>query len=80
MATCDIRADIKKHLSRKWLTRRYDKKQSHLYLHCAGIRVSEQLTQLLWKNIPHVVITSAYITFIKQFSRIQELTGPSGTL
>ncbi|HDU8637769.1 TPA: ATP-dependent DNA helicase DinG [Proteus mirabilis] len=61
----------------KWLTRRYDKKQSHLYLHCAGIRVSEQLTQLLWKNIPHVVITSATLRSLNSFSRIQEITGLS---
>lgn len=61
----------------KWLIRRYDKKQSHLYLHCAGIRVSEQLTQLLWKNIPHVVITSATLRSLNSFSRIQELTGLS---
>ncbi|MDF7162223.1 ATP-dependent DNA helicase DinG [Proteus mirabilis] len=61
----------------KWLTRRYDKKQSHLYLHCAGIRVSEQLTQLLWKNIPHVMITSATLRSLNSFSRIQELTGLS---
>ncbi|MHC5568096.1 ATP-dependent DNA helicase DinG [Proteus mirabilis] len=61
----------------KWLTRRYDKKQSYLYLHCAGIRVSEQLTQLLWKNIPHVVITSATLRSLNSFSRIQELTGLS---
>lgn len=61
----------------KWLTCRYDKKQSHLYLHCAGIRVSEQLTQLLWKNIPHVVITSATLRSLNSFSRIQELTGLS---
>lgn len=61
----------------KWLTRRYDKKQSHLYLHCAGIRVSEQLTQLLWKNIPHVVLTSATLRSLNSFSRIQELTGLS---
>ena len=61
----------------KWLTRRYDKKQSHLYLHCAGIRVSEQLTQLLWKNIPHVVITSATLRSLNSLSRIQELTGLS---
>ncbi len=61
----------------KWLTRRYDKKQSHLYLHCAGLRVSEQLTQLLWKNIPHVVITSATLRSLNSFSRIQELTGLS---
>lgn len=61
----------------KWLTRRYDKKQSHLHFHCAGIRVSEQLTQLLWRNIPHVVITSATLRSLNSFSRIQELTGLS---
>ncbi|MDR0219718.1 MAG: ATP-dependent DNA helicase DinG [Enterobacteriaceae bacterium] len=59
----------------KWLTRRYEKNQSHLYFHCAGIRVSEQLTQLLWRNIPHVVITSATLRSLNSFSRIQELTG-----
>ncbi len=47
MATCDIRADIKSTRLEMAYLRRYDKKQSHLYLHCAGIRVSEQLTQLL---------------------------------
>ncbi|MEQ4923806.1 ATP-dependent DNA helicase DinG [Proteus hauseri] len=61
----------------KWLTRRYDKKQSHLYFHCAGIRVSEQLIQLLWRNIPHVVVTSATLRSLNSFSRIQELTGLS---
>ncbi|MEQ1969775.1 ATP-dependent DNA helicase DinG [Xenorhabdus nematophila] len=59
----------------KWLTRRYEKNQSHLYFHCAGIRVSEQLTQLLWRNIPHVVVTSATLRSLNSFSRIQELTG-----
>lgn len=61
----------------KWLTRRYDKKQSHFSFHCAGIRVSEQLSQLLWRNIPHVVITSATLKSLNSFSRIQELTGLS---
>ncbi|WP_099121340.1 ATP-dependent DNA helicase DinG [Xenorhabdus sp. KK7.4] len=59
----------------KWLTRRYEKNQSHLYFHCAGIRVSEQLTQLLWRNIPHIVVTSATLRSLNSFSRIQELTG-----
>ncbi|WP_099109192.1 ATP-dependent DNA helicase DinG [Xenorhabdus sp. KJ12.1] len=59
----------------KWLTRRYEKNQSHLYFHCAGIRVSEQLTQLLWRNIPHIVVTSATLRSLSSFSRIQELTG-----
>ncbi|PHM74687.1 ATP-dependent DNA helicase DinG [Xenorhabdus kozodoii] len=59
----------------KWLTRRDEKNQSHLYFHCAGIRVSEQLTQLLWRAIPHIVVTSATLRSLNSFSRIQELTG-----
>ncbi|MDX7988286.1 ATP-dependent DNA helicase DinG [Xenorhabdus sp. 12] len=59
----------------KWLTCRHEKNQFHLYFHCAGIRVSEQLTQLLWRNIPHVVVTSATLRSLNSFSRIQELTG-----
>ncbi|CDG21938.1 putative ATP-dependent helicase dinG [Xenorhabdus poinarii G6] len=59
----------------KWLTRRDEKNQSHLYFHCAGIRVSEQLTQLLWRSIPHVVVTSATLRSLNSFARIQELTG-----
>ncbi|MBD1226196.1 ATP-dependent DNA helicase DinG [Xenorhabdus griffiniae] len=59
----------------KWLMRRNEKNQSHLYFHCAGIRVSEQLTQILWRTIPHVVVTSATLCSLNSFSRIQELTG-----
>ncbi|KLU16792.1 MULTISPECIES: ATP-dependent DNA helicase DinG [Xenorhabdus] len=59
----------------KWLTRRNEKNQSHLYLHCAGIRVSEQLTQILWRTIPHIIVTSATLCSLNSFSRIQELTG-----
>ncbi|MCC8466620.1 ATP-dependent DNA helicase DinG [Photorhabdus bodei] len=59
----------------KWLRRRDEKNQSHLYFHCAGIRVSEQLNQLLWRSIPHVVVTSATLRSLNSFSRIQELTG-----
>lgn len=59
----------------KWLTRRDEKNQSHFYFHCAGIRVSEQLTQILWRTIPHVVVTSATLCSLNSFSRIQELTG-----
>ncbi|MBO2006737.1 hypothetical protein J4732_07225 [Serratia marcescens] len=29
---------------------------THLYLHCVGIRVSDQLEKLLWRKVPHVVI------------------------
>ncbi|QXF33061.1 ATP-dependent DNA helicase DinG [Photorhabdus luminescens] len=59
----------------KWLRRRDERNQSHLYFHCAGIRVSEQLNQLLWRSIPHVVVTSATLRSLNSFSRIQELTG-----
>ncbi len=61
----------------KWLSRRYEKNQSRLFFHCAGIRVSEQLNQLLWRNIPHIVITSATLRSLNSFSRLQELTGLS---
>ncbi|GAA0326270.1 ATP-dependent DNA helicase DinG [Morganella psychrotolerans] len=61
----------------KWLSRRYEKNQSHLWFHCAGIRVSEQLGQLLWRNVPHIVVTSATLRSLNSFSRLQEMTGLS---
>lgn len=61
----------------KWLSRRYEKNQSRLFLHCAGIRVSEQLQQLLWRNVPHIVITSATLRSLNSYSRFQELSGLS---
>lgn len=61
----------------KWLSRRYEKNQSRLFMHCAGIRVSEQLQQLLWRNVPHIVITSATLRSLNSYSRFQELSGLS---
>lgn len=61
----------------KWLSRRYEKNRSRLFLHCAGIRVSEQLQQLLWRNVPHIVITSATLRSLNSYSRFQELSGLS---
>ncbi|RLM25781.1 ATP-dependent DNA helicase DinG [Brenneria alni] len=57
----------------KWLTR--DVRDKHLYLHCAGIRVCDQLEKLLWNNVPHVVVTSATLRSLNSFSRLQELSG-----
>ncbi|MFP1821697.1 ATP-dependent DNA helicase DinG [Lonsdalea quercina] len=59
----------------KWLVREVRDGQLHLYLHCAGIRVSDQLDRLLWRNLSHVVITSATLRSLNSFSRLQELTG-----
>ncbi|WP_277850418.1 ATP-dependent DNA helicase DinG [Moellerella wisconsensis] len=61
----------------KWLSRRYEKNQSRIFFHCAGIRVSDQLNQLLWRKIPHVVVTSATLRSLNSYSRLQELTGLS---
>lgn len=61
----------------KWLSRRYEKNQSRIFMHCAGIRVSEQLQHLLWRNVPHIVITSATLRSLNSYSRFMELTGLS---
>ncbi|MBT0350088.1 ATP-dependent DNA helicase DinG [Morganella morganii subsp. morganii] len=61
----------------KWLSRRYEKNQSHLWFHCTGIRVSEQLGHLLWRNVPNIVVTSATLRSLNSFSRLQEMTGLS---
>lgn len=61
----------------KWLSRRYEKNQSRLFMHCAGIRVSEQLQQLLWRNVPHIVVTSATLRSLNSYARFQELSGLS---
>lgn len=59
----------------KWLSRHYDKNQLHYYFHCAGIRVNEQLNQLLWQNIPHIIVTSATLRSLDSYARFTELTG-----
>ncbi|MCG8154843.1 ATP-dependent DNA helicase DinG [Brenneria goodwinii] len=61
----------------KWLTRYVRDGQSHLSLHCAGIRVCDQLEKLLWDHVPHVVVTSATLRSLNSFSRLQELSGLS---
>jgi len=59
----------------KWLTRSAHDNSLHLYLHCVGIRVSDQLEKLLWSKIPHVVVTSATLRSLNSFDRLQELSG-----
>lgn len=61
----------------KWVTREYFDNQSHLQFHCVGIRVSDQLEKLLWRKVPHVVMTSATLRSLNSFSRIQEMSGLS---
>ncbi|WP_146203347.1 hypothetical protein, partial [Edwardsiella piscicida] len=47
----------------------------HRDLHCVGIRVCDQLERLLWRRIPHAVITSATLRSLNRFDRISELSG-----
>ncbi len=59
----------------KWFTRAQREGQSHLFFHCVGIRVSAQLERLLWRQVPHIVVTSATLRSLNSFSRLQELSG-----
>ncbi|TKI07554.1 ATP-dependent DNA helicase DinG [Martelella alba] len=59
----------------KWLTRESRDNGVHLYLHCVGIRVCEQLERLLWSRVPHTVVTSATLRSLNSFDRLRELSG-----
>lgn len=59
----------------KWVVREMRDNAVHLYLHCVGIRVSDQLEKLLWRKVPHVVMTSATLRSLNSFARLQEMTG-----
>lgn len=59
----------------KWFTRDLRDGQIHTEFHCVGIRVSEQLEKLLWRNVPHIVVTSATLRSLNSFARLQELSG-----
>ena len=59
----------------KWLTREQWDSQYHLLFHCVGIRVSSQLEKLLWRKVPHVIITSATLRSLNRFDRLQEMSG-----
>ncbi|ROP59105.1 ATP-dependent DNA helicase DinG [Enterobacter sp. BIGb0383] len=59
----------------KWATRDVREGQTHLWFHCVGIRVSDQLEKLLWRSVPHIVVTSATLRSLNSFSRLQEMSG-----
>ncbi|WP_426816693.1 ATP-dependent DNA helicase DinG [Winslowiella sp. 2C04] len=61
----------------KWVTRENRDGNAHLLFHCAGIRVSDQLEKLLWRKVPHVVVTSATLRSLSSFNRLQEMSGLS---
>lgn len=61
----------------KWLTREQWEGQFHLIFHCVGIRVSAQLEKLLWRKVPHVIVTSATLRSLNRFDRLQEMSGLS---
>ncbi len=51
----------------KWATREEREGQLHLWFHCVGIRVSDQLERLLWRSIPHIIVTSATLRSLNSF-------------
>ncbi|MGY0156527.1 ATP-dependent DNA helicase DinG [Edwardsiella tarda] len=59
----------------KWLTQEVTEGVHHRYLHCVGLRVSDQLDRLLWRRIPHAVVTSATLRSLNRFDRLSELSG-----
>lgn len=59
----------------KWATREVRDGQGHLFFHCVGIRVADQLEKLIWRSVPHVVVTSATLRSLNSFSRLQEMSG-----
>ncbi len=59
----------------KWATRVVRDGQIHVWFHCVGIRVSDQLERLLWRSVPHIVVTSATLRSLNSFSRLQEMSG-----
>lgn len=59
----------------KWLHREYREGRWRLSLHCAGIRVCDQLDRLLWRNVSHVVLTSATLRSLNSYQRLKELSG-----
>ncbi|MBB1200033.1 ATP-dependent DNA helicase DinG [Enterobacteriaceae bacterium 89] len=59
----------------KWATRDLRDGQPHVWFHCVGIRVSDQLEKMLWRSVPHIVVTSATLRSLNSFSRLQEMSG-----
>ncbi|MGS9159592.1 ATP-dependent DNA helicase DinG, partial [Salmonella enterica subsp. enterica serovar Infantis] len=58
-----------------WATREIRDGQLHVWFHCVGIRVSEQLERLFWRSVPHIIVTSATLRSLTSFSRLQEMSG-----
>lgn len=61
----------------KWATLETAEDKPQLWLHCAGIRVSTQLENILWSKVPHTILTSATLRSLNTFNRFQELSGLS---
>ncbi len=59
----------------KWVSRVVREGQPHTLMHCVGIRVSDQLEKILWRSVPHVVVTSATLRSLNRFDRLKEMTG-----
>lgn len=59
----------------KWVTRETREGQPHIFFHCVGIRVSDQLEKLIWRQVPHVIVTSATLRSLNSFNRLQEMSG-----
>ncbi|HBI11710.1 MAG TPA: ATP-dependent DNA helicase DinG [Franconibacter pulveris] len=59
----------------KWVTRETREGQPHIFFHCVGIRVSDQLEKLIWRQVPHVIVTSATLRSLNSFTRLQEMSG-----
>lgn len=59
----------------KWLTGEWHDGKQHLFFHCAGIRVSDQLEKLLWRKVSHVIVTSATLRSLNSFRRFSEMSG-----
>ncbi|SUG48623.1 ATP-dependent helicase [Salmonella enterica subsp. arizonae] len=51
----------------KWATREVRDGQMHVWFHCVGIRVSDQLEKLLWRSVPHIIVTSATLRSLNSF-------------
>ena len=61
----------------KWVTLEKVDEKTQCWLHCAGIRVSTQLENILWSKVPHTILTSATLRSLNTFNRFQELSGLS---
>ncbi|MBT0726999.1 ATP-dependent DNA helicase DinG [Rosenbergiella australiborealis] len=59
----------------KWATLEQGEEKPQLWFHCAGIRVSTQLENILWSKVPHTILTSATLRSLNTFNRFQELSG-----